>query len=131
MDLTWVAVYQDGTVVNQHEKGKENSTARLSRKGLAAFALINRLGRAVLVQHFDDKDRFIYRRRSCINSVNNKTDVCHLVGRQKLVEDQIIQNISYVFEADERVESAGEWRADHPWFYEIVLEDFDKITIEH
>jgi len=36
-----------------------------------------------------------------------------------------VQSIAYVFE-DGRIEMAGRFREDHPWFYSIVLTDKEK-----
>lgn len=127
--LSWLAVYKDGSVIPQRgENGKENSTARIPRQDLVAFALINRRGKPVIVQHFDPGQRFIYRRRTSINQ-QGAPQVCHLVGWQQTVAGQNVQHIAYVFEDGERVEMAGRWRDNHPWFDPIVVEEFDKQEI--
>lgn len=118
--LTWRAVYRDGTVVEQYDEKRdpiEVSSEIIDRRNVKTFFILH--GQVpVLTLHLDEGQNLIYRRR--ISVTGDKREICHLVGWQRIVQGETVQSIAYVFE-DGRIEMAGRFREDHPWFYSIVL----------
>ena len=123
--LKWRAIYRDGTVVEQYDEKRdpiEVSSEVLDRKKVMTFFIIQ--GQVpVFTLHLDEGQNLIYRRR--ISVTEYKAKICHLVGWQQTVQVETVQSIAYVFE-DGRIEMAGRFREDHPWFYSIVLTDKEK-----
>jgi hypothetical protein len=114
MFYTWRATYKDGTVFDA-SKDHDLSVDRLDRKQLEQFGLVNQSGKSLMTLHLDPGQRLIYRRRVS-RPDGAKDSVCHLLGWQQTVGGQNVQSILYVFE-DGRIEMAGRFREDHPWFY--------------
>jgi hypothetical protein len=115
MFYTWRATYKDGTVFDK-SKDDALSVDRLDRKQLKQFELVNQTGKSLMTLHLDPGQRLIYRMRGDLDRGTGKDLVCHLLGWQQTVGGQNVQSILYVFE-DGRIEMAGRFREDHPWFY--------------
>ena len=112
----WIALYGDGSIVKQYNaerEPKEISVDILNKDNIDTFFINNDNGDVVLAFHLDENQRLIYRRRV---SFGAEEAVCHLVGWQMTVGETNIQSIVYCFE-DGRLEIAGKFREDHPWFY--------------
>ncbi len=122
MPYTWRATYKDGTILDA-SKDHDLSVDRLDRKQIEHFELVNQAGKSLMTLHLDPGQRLIYRRR--VDKVTGAPDfVCHLLGWQQTVGGQNVQSILYVFE-DGRIEMAGRFREDHPWFYAPELRRFE------
>lgn len=116
----WIAAYRDGTTISHINDGKEVSADAIDRERVQTFMLFNILTKkAILTLHLDQEQKFIYRRRTEI-SPNRQPIVCHLVGWRKTINNECVQSIAYCFE-DDRIELAGKFREDHPWFYSPKL----------
>lgn len=133
----WTAKYKDGTIVSQFDKeGLEISSEKVDRDKVEAFALYDphdvdpktkKLGKSVLTVHLEGEKKLIYRRRVEMNTAQKEpVEVCHLVGWRETVNGKCEQSIAYVFENSERIELAGKFREDHPWFYKVELRPFEK-----
>lgn len=129
MQFRWVAQYRDGTVVNQYDKdGKERSYEHLERDRISAFALYDQESRrSILTLHLEPDQKLIYRRRveQRVGQAD-PTEVCYLVGWRRTANGECVQSIAYVFEKSGRIELAGRFREDHPWFYSPSLRAFEE-----
>ena len=115
MTYTWRATYKDGTVFDA-SVDQSLSVDRLDRKQLDKFELVSQAGASLMTLHLDPGQRLIYRMRTTMQQSGRKSSVCHLLGWQQTVGGQNVQSILYVFE-DGRIEMAGKFKEDHPWFY--------------
>jgi hypothetical protein len=120
---TWKATYKDGTLVPQFTvDGEERSYINhLDWDKIESFSLFDG-EKPILTLHLEEGQRLIYRRRVELSPGIGNTGVCHLLGWQKNVNGENIQSIAYVFE-DGRIELAGRFRKDHPWFYAPTIID--------
>ena len=118
MSYDWRATYKNGAVFDQ---GLDDtlSVDRLDRKQLDRFELLDGSGDTIVTLHLDTGQRLIYRRR-VTKTQGGPDSICHLVGWQRTVGGQNVQSIMYAFE-DGRLEMAGQFREDHPWFYAPAL----------
>lgn len=69
--FVWRATYEDETVVNQKEGGKETSSDKLNRKGLRKFEILEETvhGETVLLKlQLVPGDKFAFRRRMAIKA---------------------------------------------------------------
>jgi len=129
MDIRWTAQYNDGTVVNQFQDGKELSYDNLKdREQIASFALWNRdTLKPVLALHLDPGQKLIYRRRCWQRAGEEKPyQVVYLIGWRRTIAGECIQSIAYVFEETGRVELAGRFRENHPIFDSPKLRPFEE-----
>jgi hypothetical protein len=116
--MQWIAVYTDGTQLQQHDGKVENRYADIDRRRLAAFSLVEG-SRVVCVVHFDHPaQRLIYRRRVFVKPGGGE-DVYYLAGWQRLVGGQNVQSIAVVHGDGERVDVIGKWRENH-WLFDAV-----------
>ena len=69
--FVWRATYEDGTVVNQKEDGKETSSDKLARKGLRKFEVLEETvhGDTIMLKlQLIAGDKFAFRRRMAIKA---------------------------------------------------------------
>ena len=130
MGYSWVAVYTDGTRFCRDQDGVTVSSEQIDRHRLASFILLDENNKPIITQHLDCGQRLIYRRR--VDKRPGRADiVCHLIGWQQTVGDTNIQHVAYVFEEYvPRIELAGRFRDDHPWFYAIHPVPSDAVEVQ-
>ena len=128
MPYQWKASYKDGNTIAQFdENGEERSYLNhLDWDKLESFSLLDG-EKPILTLHLEEGQRLIYRRRVEMSPGSGTTGVCHLLGWQKTVNGENVQSIAYVFE-DGRIELAGKFRKDHPWFYPPVAVEKETIA---
>jgi hypothetical protein len=124
MPYTWRATYKDGTVLDA-SKDRDLTVDGLDRKQLERFELVSQAGASLMTLHLDPGQRLIYRRRVMLAQGAGKPSACHLIGWQQTVGGENVQSILYVFEDDGRVEMAGRFRENHPFFYPPQLRRFE------
>jgi len=44
-------------------------------------------------------------------------EICHIIGKQENINGRNYQGIIGLFESDGRIEAAGKFEENHPWFY--------------
>ena len=86
--------------------------------------VIDDSGNTILELHLEPGQRLIYRRRHA-QTIGKPLITVTIVGWQQTIAGQNVQSIAYVFE-DGRIELAGRWKEDHPWFYSPQLLSFEK-----
>lgn len=132
MDIHWIAHYDDGTTLDQREKGsngKGPTYPDIDRDRLTAFGLYTGDRVLVLVDFRDDSDgnlqigpkRLIWRRRGQIRSGDEHANYVHLVGWQRTINDRNVQAICYVREDDGVVVLGGQWLDNAPMMHAIKL----------
>ncbi|KKN28238.1 hypothetical protein LCGC14_0856480 [marine sediment metagenome] len=128
-ELTWVAVYNDGTVLPQRNgDGSENRYGDIDRSNLVEFHLYERngngRGRLRYALYLDPGQRLIWRRRVVMRADSEGKTISevafHLAGWQMTVGKQNVQSIAYVPEEAPHTFMAGRFREDHPLFYAAI-----------
>jgi len=104
--LRWIAQYNDGTILKQYDKEKENKYRDIDRKNLKYFdiykdGLIFRL-------HLSDGKRLIYRRR-VIMTAGDGSKVIIIVGFQETIRGVNRQAITLIF-PDGHTELLPKWK---------------------
>ena len=123
MSYTWEATYRDGTIVKQHVEGQEISSEQIDRLKVGQISIKN--GDVdIFTLHIDEGKKLIYRRRTEMNS-GGYVSVCHVVGWRQKIHDVYVQSIIYCFE-DGKIEVAGDFIENHPWFYAPKLREFEQ-----
>lgn len=86
-ELNWVAIYEDGSKLEQFSEGKENKYKDIDRERLVRFDLIERAtNKAVYSLYLQDGQRLIFRRRTLKPLDAKKPDVViFLVGWQQTI----------------------------------------------
>jgi hypothetical protein len=122
--MNWTAHYKDGAKFKQYnEDGSENKYQDIKREELIAFSL-SEDNKLILAIHLEQNQRLIYRKR--IHKTPGQPDVAiTFAGWQMTVNGKNIQSIAYI-NLDGSIHMAGEWKNDHPWFYEPELLPFEK-----
>jgi hypothetical protein len=115
--FTWTANYIDGSKLYQVDPvtGKESSSEHIDRSKVISLDLCCD-GKPFLVQHLESGQRLIYRRRVA-QPAGRAPIIVHLIGWQKTIHGESVQNINVVFEADGHIESVGRFMDNHPWAY--------------
>jgi len=129
MQVRWVARYDDGTVIDQFDNGRERSYDELKdRDRIASFGLWDfETRRTLITLHLDPGQKLIYRRRCWQHPGEEKPfQVVYLVGWRRTISGESIQSIAYVFEDTGRVELAGRFRENHPIFDSPKLRPFEE-----
>ena len=105
-NISWKAVYSDGTFLFQHnEDGTENKYYDIDRKKLIAFEVYKDKN-LILLRHLEPGQRLIFRQRCAFSTKGDEIRV-FLVGWQQTINGKNIQEIAYVFPT--HVELAGRW----------------------
>ncbi len=121
MGYIWKATYKDGSTFSQYdENSREYSYEQIDKSRLESFTLYKEDGATVITLHIDPGQRLIYRRRVEMSPGLSTTLICHLVGWQENINGRNVQSIAYCFE-DGRIELAGQFRNNHPWFYAPII----------
>lgn len=119
--MQWKAVYTDGTYLDQIEpSGNKNAYKDIQRDKLKYFELWDKDKRIISLRFFKGQ-RLIWRRRTILRTGQEK-QVIHLIGKQETVNGKNYQGIIAVFE-DGRVEVAGKFEEDHPFFKPVVIHE--------
>ncbi len=119
--MQWKAVYTDGTYLDQIEpSGNKNAYKDIQRDKLKYFELWDK-DRRIISLRFSKGQRLIWRRRTILRTGQEK-QVIHLIGKQETVNGKNYQGIIAVFE-DGRVEVAGKFEEDHPFFKPVVIHE--------
>lgn len=129
MDIRWAAAYDDGTVIDQFQDGKERSYDDLvARERIVTFALWDlETRKPVFTLHLDPGQKLIYRRRCWQRQGEDKPfQVVYLVGWRRTIAGECVQSIAYVFADTGRVELAGRFRENHPVFDSPKLRPFEE-----
>lgn len=118
----WRATYSDGTTLEQTTPNGLVSADDIDRRKVVSMTLL-RDSSVVVTLHLDPGQKLIYRKRinKCIGA---EDEVCHILGWRQNVNSEIVQSICYYFE-DGRIELAGQFRENHPWFYSPTLREFE------
>lgn len=123
----WRAVYTDGSFLTQiNEDGTKNAYADIDRNNLAAFEMWEGTGVRVLSLRFAPGQRLIWRRRVFMSQTNEGagvSEVVHIIGKQQTVEGKNYQGIIGLFESDGRVEVAGKFDENHPFFKPVAVHE--------
>lgn len=120
--MQWLATYTNGETLGQYNgNGVEHSSEQIDRSRLASFALISEAGDKLLQFHLEPGQRLIFRRRIEQSVGGLEQRVCYLAGWQQTIHGQNVQSIWYVFEEGARLESAGRFDENHPWFYPVEM----------
>jgi hypothetical protein len=126
LPLTWRAIYDDGTAVDQYDEKRdpiEVSSEVIDRKKVKTFLIIwDQV--PVFTLHLEEGQKLFYRRRTTLTVGK---EICHLAGWQQEVgaDGEMVWRIAFVFE-DGRIEIKDKFIENHPWFYPIVLTDKEK-----
>ncbi len=125
----WLVHYTDGTSLPQIEpSGKKNSYSDIKRDKLAAFELWEGNNRLILIR-FKPGQRLIWRRR-VETSPGGITEICHIIGKQEIINGRNYQGIIGLFESDGRIEIAGRFEIGHPWFFPVKIHEHEGETWE-
>jgi hypothetical protein len=138
MPYKWVAVYKDGSTLEQYNASRtpqEISSEQIDRAQVDGLVLFDDAdGRVVFELHLDEGQRLIYRARKTMKPGEGVIRVVHLVGWQQTITEideefritqRNIQSIAYCFESGE-ICMAGRFQEGHPLFYPIVLTETEK-----
>lgn len=131
IELEWVAVYKDGSVLFQHEEdGTENTYKDIDRKNLSEFHLrLKGTDKTVLAYALEPGQRLIYRMRHSMSGVSGQKNwTIYMVGWQQTVNGKNVQNISWVF-PDGSIINTGKFNENHPIFYGIFEMDFEEVEV--
>jgi len=127
----WVAVYKDGSILQQYAENIENSSEEINRKQLRQFLLIDNTGVTKFIQRLKPGQQFIYRARTVMRPGIGVLEKIHVIGWREKESEQI----AFVFEnglveIGEFIDPHSEEFADRPWYYPIQLKDHDFIQVE-
>lgn len=128
-EITWQAVYVDGKTLSQkNEDGTENKYTDIDRSRLTFFNLYEGT-KLIFRLSLEDGRRLIYRRRVSANLyTGNIKQVVYLVGWQKTINGQNIQDIAYIFE-DGHIELAGRWKGERTFTApNLIKQESETIT---
>lgn len=132
MDLKWMAVYEDNTVLPQlKDDGTENKYTDIDRERLTEFIIYNDeddAKRKILVLSIDrdEGERLIYRRRNSMDATTGDTTwSVLLVGWQKLVNGKNVQNLNWIF-PDGTIVNTGRFHNESRVLYETDFYDWEK-----
>jgi len=110
-EITWKAVYKDGTELPQHNKdGSVNKYPDIDRTKIDCFELY-REEKLIFKLHLEEGRRLIVRRRTLIKNFDkSQSEVIWMVGWQWNANGRNVQDIAWVFE-DGHVELTGQFKS--------------------
>ncbi|SNQ59538.1 hypothetical protein [Candidatus Methanoperedens nitratireducens] len=129
LPLTWRAIYDDGTVIDQFNETREPievSSEIIDRKKVKTFLIMQ--GQVPVFRlELNEGQRLFYRRRTSISAgiEQTKDQICHIAGWQQNIQGEMKWRIAFIFE-DGKIEIKDKFIEGHPWFYPIVLTDKEK-----
>jgi hypothetical protein len=123
--IFWRAVYNDGTVLNQHEDGKENRYQDIDRNKLVRFDLCidNRTFLSIRIK--TPRQQLIFRRRTEMQMGQTYRTVVIIAGWHMQLHGENVQSIHAIY-PNGYIESAGAWDEKDPWLYAVELLDQEK-----
>jgi len=92
--LTWTAIYDDGS---EHTQEELIDSAKIDREQLKEFRLYND-EKLVFVAFFDKHRKLIFRKRHFIDANGVPKGIVYLVGWHSKVKNVSIKSICYVYE---------------------------------
>jgi hypothetical protein len=96
--LTWQAIYKDGTILNQFDKDKENSSEQIDRSKLKEFRLLKDDSIIFVAFFSDDRRKLVFRRRTFLSAANEVKGIVYLVGWHENVKGVSVKSICYIYE---------------------------------
>lgn len=117
----WVVKYIDGTSLRQTDPqtGITHAYKDIDRDRLFAFEMWDGDLRMLLIR-FKKGQRLIWRRRVEMTP-EGVVETCHIIGKQETVGGKNYQGIIGLFESDGRIEVAGKFEENHPWFFPVKI----------
>lgn len=131
MDLRWIAVYKDESILPQYkEDGTENAYSDIDRENLSEFHVIDAEdgNNTVYALALEEGDRLIYRKRHMTSGSGEQLGHIFMVGWQKTVGGENVQSIGWIFPNGSVIQT-GKFREDHRLFYGVEFMDFEDAIV--